>query len=152
TPSAAPAEAVAVSEPPLDVDATEILPDSIPAPPPAPVPEAPPVAAAPPEAPPVAAAPAERAFVTSIPPRPRAESVDQSIRDENVKLAERVRDLEKDLREARARSTELEDQAQRGAAKDAEVQRLQRELDDAKAKAATAGAAGGKGAGSAREF
>ncbi|HEX4341455.1 MAG TPA: response regulator [Polyangiaceae bacterium] len=88
--------------------------------------------------------------LASIPPRPRTDSIDQALRDENVKLVEKVRDLEKDVREARAQTAELEDQAQRAASKDAEVQRLQRELDDVKVKAAAAG--GGRGGGSAREF
>jgi len=86
--------------------------------------------------------------VSSIPPRPRIESVDTALRDELARQVERARDLEKELREARARVTELEDEASRAAVKDAEVQRLQRELDEAKAKAAS----GGKGGGSAREF
>ena len=120
---------VAVSEPPLDIDAAELMPASIPA--------------AAPEPP-----PAEKA--ASVPPRPRMESIDQAIRDENVKLAERVQQLDKEVREARARNAELEDQAQRGAAKDAEVQRLQRELDETKAKVAGSGPP--KGAGSARDF
>jgi CheY-like chemotaxis protein len=118
--------------PPLDFDPIS-LPSSVP-PPPAPVP----------------AAPVETAFAASVPPRPRMESVDQAIRDENAKLAEKARDLEKEIREARSRISELEDQAQRAASKDLEVQRLQRELDDVKAKAAAGGAA--RGGGSAREF
>jgi CheY-like chemotaxis protein len=132
-PSAAPpSPAAPVSAPPLDIEPLELPPSQPPA---KPVPSAP---------------PAERAFTTSIPPRPRSESIDQALRDENTRLTERARDLEKELREARARATELEDQAQRAVSKDAEVQRLLRELDEAKAKAAAGG--GAKAAGSAREF
>jgi CheY-like chemotaxis protein len=116
------------------------LPESAIPPPPPPPPPAP------------VAVPSERpAFATSIPPRPRADSVDQSIRDENVRLVDKARDLEKEARDARARIAELEDDAQRAASKDAEVQRLQRELDDVKAKAA-AGPGATRGGGSAREF
>ena len=86
--------------------------------------------------------------VSSIPPRPRIEPVDTALRDELARQVERARELEKELREARARVSELEDETSRAAVKDAEVQRLQRELDEAKAKAAS----GGKGGGSAREF
>jgi CheY-like chemotaxis protein len=129
----------------LDIEPLE-LPPSEPPPPPPPVwSQAPETgwSAAPSGAPSIAP-------VASIPPRPRMESVDQALRDENVKLADKVRELEKELREDRSRSAELEDQAQRAVTKDAEVQRLQRELDDVKAKSAAAGA--GRGGGSAREF
>jgi CheY-like chemotaxis protein len=84
----------------------------------------------------------------SIPPRPRADSIDQSIKDDLAKQTDRVRDLEKELRETRSQMSDLEDGASRAAAKDSEVQRLQRELDETKAKAA----AGGKGGGTPREF
>lgn len=84
----------------------------------------------------------------SIPPRRRADSIDQSLKDDLAKQADRVRELEKELRETRSRISDLEDEATRAASKDSEVQRLQRELDEAKAKAAT----GSKGGGSAREF
>jgi CheY-like chemotaxis protein len=139
---APPMEAAPLSEAgTLDVEPIELPPSE----PPPPAAEAP--------APGWSAAPAatpSAAPVASIPPRPRMESVDQALRDDNAKLTEKTRELEKELREARGRASELEDQAQRGAAKDAEVQRLLRELDDVKAKAAAAG--GGRGGGSAREF
>jgi CheY-like chemotaxis protein len=86
--------------------------------------------------------------VASIPPRRRADSIDQSLKDDLAKQADRVRELEKELRETRSRISDLEDEATRAASKDSEVQRLQRELDETKAKAA----AGSKGGGSAREF
>ena len=128
---APPVEAAAAAEAaPLDIEPVE-LPPSVPPPAPEAVPSTP------------------ASVATSLPPRPRMDSVDQSLRDENARLAERTRELEKELRDARTRSAELEDQAQRAAAKDGEVQRLQRELDDVKAKAA---AGGGRGGGSAREF
>jgi CheY-like chemotaxis protein len=134
--AAPPAEVARVSEAPLDIEPLELPPSRPPvAAPPKPVPSAP---------------PAERAFTTSIPPRPSSGGIDQALRDENTRLAERTRDLEKELRESRTRASELEDQAQRAVSKDAEVQRLLRELDEVKAKAAAGG--GAKAAGSAREF
>jgi CheY-like chemotaxis protein len=121
--------------PPLDYEPIS-LPSSIPPPP---------------ASPPAEAAPVAKPLAASVPPRPRMESVDQAIREENAKLAEKARDLEREMREARAKISELEDQAQRAVSKDAEVQRLQRELDEAKAKAAS-GSVAPRGGGSAREF
>jgi CheY-like chemotaxis protein len=95
----------------------------------------------------VAAAPAQR---TSTAPRPRADSIDASIKEEVARQAERIRELEKDLRDSRGKVTELEDAAKRTAGKDPEVQKLKRELDEAKAK--LAGGAKPGGGGSAREY
>jgi len=139
-PTSEPPQVAAIAEPAPSIPPVEPAPSVAPA---EPVPSAPP-------APPVPSAPPERPLATSIPPRPRTESIDQALRDENARLAEKVRDVERELREVRARAAELEDQAQRAITKDAEVQRLLRELDDAKAKAAAG--SGAKGGGSAREF
>lgn len=87
---------------------------------------------------------------TSTLPRPRADSIDSSLKEEVGKQAERIRELERELRESRAKSGELEDAAKRTATKDAEVQRLRRELDDAKAK--LSGGGGAKTGGSARDY
>jgi len=70
-------------------------------------------------------------------------------REEIERQRARIKELEDEARAAHQKSSELEDALKRGGAKDSEVQRLQRELDEAKAKAASGG---GKGAGSAREF
>jgi CheY-like chemotaxis protein len=88
------------------------------------------------------------ARAASIPPRPRPDSIDQSLRDDLLTKTERVRELEKQLREAESRTLAFEDAVHREASKDAEVQRLTRELTETKAKLAS----GAKGAGSAREF
>src|SRR5450432_3668589 len=69
-------------------------------------------------------------------------------REEIERQRARIKELEDEARAAHQKSSELEDALKRGGAKDSEVQRLQRELDEAKAK----GASGSKGAGSAREF
>lgn len=94
-----------------------------------------------------APAPVQR---TSTAPRPRADSIDASIKEEVVRQADRIRELEKELRDSRGKVTELEDVAKRSAGKDPEVQKLKRELDDAKAK--LAGGAKPGGGGSAREY
>lgn len=91
------------------------------------------------------AAPAPRA---STAPRPRADSIDGAIKEEVARQAERIRDLEQELRDARGKVSELEDAAKRTATKDPEVQKLKRELDEAKAKLA----GGGKAGGSARDY
>jgi chromosome segregation ATPase len=82
-------------------------------------------------------------------PRPRADSIDGAIKEEVARQAERIRELEKDLRDARGKVTELEDASKRTAGKDPEVQKLKRELDEAKAKLAGGAKPGG---GSAREY
>ena len=68
-------------------------------------------------------------------------------REENERQKARIRELELSEMAARGRAAELEESVRRGAGRDAEVQRLQRELDEAKAKGAS-----GKSTGSAREF
>jgi DNA-binding response OmpR family regulator/DNA repair exonuclease SbcCD ATPase subunit len=70
-------------------------------------------------------------------------------REEIERQRARIKELEDEARAAHQKSSELEGSLKRGGAKDSEVQRLQRELDEAKAKGASGG---GKGAGSAREF
>jgi len=130
-PAPAPAPAADDSEP-LDLEADSLPPSKGSEP-------------EPPAAPPVEA---KAAKLASIPPRPRADSIDQSLKEDLAKQQDRVRELERELRDTKNRMSELEDDAKRAAAKDSEVQRLQRELDEVKAKAA----AGGKGGGSAREF
>lgn len=81
-------------------------------------------------------------------PRPRQDSIDTALKDDLAKQAERVRELEKDLRESRAKISELEDSAKRTATRDPEIQKLRRELDEAKAKLA----GGAKTGGAAREY
>jgi CheY-like chemotaxis protein len=78
---------------------------------------------------------------------PDAES--QRLREEIERHRGRATQLEDEVREARARIAELEDAVRRGGAKDHEVQRLQRELDEAKARPTNPA---GKGGASAREF
>jgi CheY-like chemotaxis protein len=92
--------------------------------------------------------PPPRARMGSIPPRPTP-SVDTSrLQAEIDKQKSRVAELEGDLRAARSEVAELEDSARLAAAKDTEVQRLHREVDDLKSRLASSN----KGAGSAREF
>jgi CheY-like chemotaxis protein len=85
---------------------------------------------------------------SSLPPRAADLGDVGKYREELEKTRARVRDLEDELRRARDRADELEEVNKRGASKDQEVQRLQRELDETKAKLASSGRA----AGSAREF
>ncbi len=68
-------------------------------------------------------------------------------REEIERQKNRIRELEDSEKTAHARVAELDESLRRGAGRDAEVQRLQRELDEAKAKGAS-----GKSTGSAREF
>jgi CheY-like chemotaxis protein len=69
------------------------------------------------------------------------------LHEEIARLKQRVRDVEESERAALARADELDEAVRRGSSRDAEVQRLQRELDDTKTKLAS-----GKSQGSAREF
>ncbi|HWZ89863.1 MAG TPA: response regulator [Polyangiaceae bacterium] len=85
----------------------------------------------------------------SIPPRASEQGDTSKYREEIERQRARIKELEDDARTLHQRHSELEDAIKRGGAKDSEVQRLQRELDEAKAKGASGG---GKGAGSAREF
>ncbi|MEI9949635.1 MAG: hypothetical protein WDO74_11810 [Pseudomonadota bacterium] len=71
-------------------------------------------------------------------------------REEIERQRARIKELEDLARSADAKSAELEDALKRGGAKDSEVQRLQRELDEAKARSASI--MPGRGAGTAREF
>lgn len=71
----------------------------------------------------------------------------QRLRDELDRHRSRVRELEEEARESRAKLADFEDAVRRGGQKDHEVQRLHRELDDVKSRLSS-----GKGAGSAREF
>lgn len=84
---------------------------------------------------------------SSIPPRPNDSADLSRFREEIERQKARVRELEESARAAHAKAAEFEDALRRGAARDAEVQRLQRDLDEAKAKLSS-----GKGSGSAREF
>lgn len=83
---------------------------------------------------------------SSFPPRPNT-SIPITFDQERSRLESRIAELEGELGKARARAQQLDDTLQRGLAKDGEVQKLRRELDDAKAKLSS-----GTGAGSAREF
>jgi CheY-like chemotaxis protein len=126
-----------ISEPALELDAEPLAPvsaapGSMPAEPPAPPPR-----------------PASRA--PSLPPsaarRPSASPDAMRLHEEIDRLKQRVREVEESERAALARADELDDAVRRGASRDAEVQRLQRELDESKTKLAS-----GKQQGSAREF
>ncbi|HEY1534448.1 MAG TPA: response regulator, partial [Polyangiaceae bacterium] len=70
-------------------------------------------------------------------------------REEAERLRARIKELEDEARAAHTENSELQDALKRGGAKDSEVQRLERELSEVKAKQASGG---GKGAGTAREF
>src|SRR6187399_157427 len=95
----------------------------------------------------------------SPPPRPSPSVVPSSARrpsvspdaarlhDEIDRLKSRLREVEDGERAALARADELDEAVRRGSARDSEVQRLQRELDEVKSKLAS-----GKAQGSAREF
>ncbi|HYJ08441.1 MAG TPA: response regulator [Polyangiaceae bacterium] len=85
---------------------------------------------------------------SSLPPRAAEVGDVGKYREELEKTRARVKELEDEVRRAKDRVDELEEVGRRGAGKDVEVQRLQRELDEVKAKLASSG----KGAGSAREF
>jgi DNA-binding response OmpR family regulator/chromosome segregation ATPase len=87
---------------------------------------------------------------SSLPPRPNDSADLSRFRDEIERQKARVRELEESARAAHAKAAEFEDALRRGAARDAEVQRLQRDLDEAKAKISSG--APNKGGGSAREF
>lgn len=71
----------------------------------------------------------------------------QKLLEELDRNRARINQLEEELRNGRLQLGELEEALRRGASKDHEVRRLQRELDDAKAKLGSS-----KGASSAREF
>ncbi len=79
--------------------------------------------------------------------RPSASPDAARLHEEIDRLKQRLREVEESERAALARADELDESVRKGASRDAEVQRLQRELDDAKAKLAS-----GKSQGSAREF
>jgi CheY-like chemotaxis protein len=96
--------------------------------------------------PPASAAPLSPR-VSSMPPRPPGSVPSLASPEELVRARARSTELETELRTSKQRIAELEDVAQRGAGKDAEVQRLKREVDDLKAKLSS-----GKSAGSARDF
>ncbi len=106
--------------------------------------------------PPYIPAPAPVARSSARIPSPRPSNLPRAVdlgdtsryREEAERLRARIKELEDEARAAHAENAELEDALKRGGAKDSEVQRLQRELDDVKAKAA--GPA--RGAGTAREF
>lgn len=71
----------------------------------------------------------------------------QRFREELDRYRNRISQLEEEVRNGRFRIGELEDALRHGASKDHEVRRLQRELDEAKAKIGS-----NKGASAAREF
>ncbi len=85
---------------------------------------------------------------SSLPPRAAERGDVGKYREELEKSRNRVKEIEEELRRTKDRADELEDASKRGSAKDMEVQRMQRELDEVKAKLASSG----KSAGSAREF
>jgi len=130
----------------IEVDEVEIGDPSLPPPPP--------VASEPPRlqtplpvpSPLPARLPSIRA--SSLPPRAAEVGDVVKYREELEKSRLRVKELEDEVRRTKDRADELEEVSKRGAGKDVEVQRLQRELTDVQAKLASSG----KGAGSAREF
>ncbi len=100
--------------------------------------------------PPPAPAEPEPERIPSAPPRapsipPRA-SVDGAMQAELDKQRSRSNELESELRSAKDKIAELEDSAGREATKDAEFQKVKRELDETKAKLASAGRGGGSSA------
>jgi DNA-binding response OmpR family regulator len=129
-------EEVEVAE--VEVAEAEVVPSQ-----PPPAPSLPPSVAPPP-------VPAKLSSLrpSSLPPRAAELGDVGKYREELEKARARSKELEEEVRRAKARVDELEEVGRRGAGKDVEVQRLQRELDDVKAKLASSG----KGAGSAREF
>ena len=169
-PSEAPVEVMTLSEPPLEIE-------SVPVPPPpdslggleieslkpevlaeaalleAPLPEPPapePAPAEMPSAPPTPEPPSAPRPASLVPGAARRPSVSPDaarLHEEIDRLKQRLREVEESERAALARADELDDAVRRGASRDAEVQRLQRELDDTKAKLSS-----GKAQGSAREF
>lgn len=84
---------------------------------------------------------------SSLPPRPTTSSIPITFDQERARFEVRVQELESELGKARSKAQSLEHSLQRELARDSEVQKLRRELDEAKAKPA-ASASGG----SAREF
>jgi len=79
--------------------------------------------------------------------RPSASPDAARLHEEIDRLKVRLREVEESERTALARADELDEMVRRGASRDSEVQRLQRELDEVKSKLAS-----GKAQGSAREF
>lgn len=87
---------------------------------------------------------------SSIPPRPMTDgALATASQAELDRQKNRVTELEKELSGARDKISLMEGAASSETAKDAEVAKLRRELDDTKAKLASAGKGGGS---SAREF
>jgi CheY-like chemotaxis protein len=87
---------------------------------------------------------------SSIPPRPMTDgALATASQAELDRQKNRVTELEKELSGARDKISQLEGAASSETAKDTEVVKLRRELDDTKAKLASAGKGGGS---SAREF
>jgi chromosome segregation ATPase len=87
---------------------------------------------------------------SSIPPRPMGDgALATASQAELDRQKNRVTELERELSGARDKIAQLEGVASSETAKDAEVVKLRRELDDTKAKLASAGKGGGS---SAREF
>jgi len=171
----APVEVMTLSEPPLEIESVPVPPppDSLggleieslkpevlaeaalleaplPAPPAPESVEPPPLemtalSSAPPVEPPSAPRPAS--LVPGAARRPSVSPDAARLHDEIDRLKLRLREVEDSERAALARADELDDAVRRGASRDAEVQRLQRELDDTKARLAS-----GKAQGSARDF
>ncbi len=104
-----------------------------------------PLSSAPPMEPPSAPRPAS--LVPGAARRPSVSPDAARLHEEIDRLKQRLREVEDSERAALARADELDDAVRRGASRDAEVQRLQRELDDTKARLST-----GKAQGSARDF
>jgi len=98
----------------------------------------------PPAAAPITSSPPR---ASSLPPRPTTSSIPITFDQERSRFEVRVQELESELGKARAKAQSLEDSLQRELARDSEVQKLRRELDEAKAKPAASA-----GGGSAREF
>jgi CheY-like chemotaxis protein len=99
---------------------------------------------------PASVPPASNRVPTSAPPPPSSREASETakLRDELASQKAHSDRLDQELRSAQTRIAELEDGASRGTAREAELTRLQRELEETKARFA----APGKGAGSAREF
>lgn len=80
----------------------------------------------------------------SVPPRPPTDSLElERLRTELDRVKSERSRLEQDLATVRAEKTRLEDQVEQEARKSAEVQRLQRELDELKARASSGNRPGG---------
>lgn len=135
-----------------------LIDNSVPPPPPPPTgiahSSAAPAISAPPSAPPPPplshrpSVPPPR--LGSVPPRPPADNAElERLRAELEQSKSELGRLEQELASARSEKAQLEDRVEQEARQSAEVQRLQRELDEWKARASSGGRPGGV---SSREF